>query len=116
MSKKALLNKKKEASSVSSPSSASSDLAMVRDNPFIAPETKGAAKNPFIAPKVEEVSEEPEAGSDFAPSAPEQESFTPQITAPSIVSKPKAIEESTKMITSASSMVAPSASEKKKKR
>lgn len=118
MSKKGLLDKQRVPSSAPSPSSASSDLLVRNDNPFIAPETKKGTKNPFLSPKVDDVSQEVEVGSSSAFSVPEQENFSPQITPPSIVNQPtKPIEESIKTeVASASSMVPPSASDRKKKR
>lgn len=121
MSKKGLLEKKEVSSASPSSASAATPLRM-SENPFIAPEKKEVTTNPFVSSKsqYEETNEEIGSGSAF--SASEQESYTPEKTTPSIVNKPKAIEANMPIsatsasASSPSSMVPPSASDRKKKR
>lgn len=118
MSKKGLLEKKEVSSASVSTATAATPLRM-SENPFIAPEKRETAKNPFLSSKSQSEETNEEVGSGFASSSSDTEyqSNLPEKTTPSIVNKAKAIEESIATNPApVSSMVPPSASDKKRNR
>lgn len=112
MAKKVSLEKKKEVSSVSAPSSASATPLRVSENPFVSQTKMETAKNPFVAT---ETNEDEEVGSSAADSTEQMQ--MPEAQVPSLVSKAKAKQEQIAPQEEAEvgSMVAPSATKKKKR-